>query len=316
MTMSSASRFAGGIGPEAQAPRKSRAAGLSIASNSILIALKVAAGALTGSIAILTEAVHSSIDLLASVVAFYSVRKADEPADESHPYGHEKVENVAAAIEGMLVLVGAGIIVYESVRRLAETVHVDRLGVGIGVIAFSMVANLAVSSVLYRRARETDSAALEGDAAHLRTDAYTSAGVLVALVLVEITGFDKLDPIVALVVAVAIVLAGVRILNRTTRVLMDEALPPEELDAVRRAIEDYGADEVVGFHRLRARRAGARRYVDLHVQFREGTTLRRAHELSHALQGEIRERLRGADVLIHLEPEEAADARRERLKEG
>jgi cation diffusion facilitator family transporter len=178
------------------------------------------------------------------------------------------------------------------------------------------VANLAVSRILYRRARATDSAALEGDAAHLRTDAFTSAGVLVALVLVEITGFDKLDPIVALVVAVAIVLAGVRILNRTTRVLMDEALPPEELDAVRRAIEDYGADEVVGFHRLRARRAGARRYVDLHVQFREGTTLRRAHELSHALQGEIRERLRGADVLIHLEPEEAADTAREPLKEG
>jgi cation diffusion facilitator family transporter len=307
---------AGGIAPEAQVPRKSRAAALSIASNSILIALKVAAGALTGSIAILTEAVHSSIDLLASVVAFYSVRKAEEPADESHPYGHEKVENVAAAIEGMLVLVGAGIIVYESVRRLAETVHVDRLGVGIGVIAFSMVANLVVSSVLYRRARATDSAALEGDAAHLRTDAFTSAGVLVALVLVEITGFDKLDPIVALLVAVAIVLAGVRILNRTTRVLMDEALPPEELDAVRKAIEDYGGDEVVGFHRLRARRAGARRYVDLHVQFREGTTLRRAHEVSHALQGEIRGRLRGADVLIHLEPEEAADAAREPLREG
>jgi cation diffusion facilitator family transporter len=316
MTMSSARRFAGGIGPEAQVPRKSRAAALSIVSNSTLIALKVAAGAITGSIAILTEAVHSSIDLLASVVAFYSVRKAEEPADESHPYGHEKVENVAAAIEGMLVLLGAGIIVYESARRLVETVHVDRLGVGIGVIAFSTVANLVVSTFLYGRARSTDSAALEGDAAHLRTDALTSAGVLVALVLVQITGFEQLDPIVALLVAVAIVLAGVRILNRTTRVLMDEALPPEELDAVRRAIEDYGADEVVGFHRLRARRAGSRRYVDLHVQFRDGTTLKRAHDLTHALQGEIRRRLRGADVLIHLEPEEAADPSRRRVREG
>jgi cation diffusion facilitator family transporter len=297
----------------AQSP-KSRAAGLSIASNATLIALKLAAGAITGSIAIITEAVHSSIDMVASIVAFYSVRKADEPADESHPYGHQKVENLAAAIEGMLILVGAGIIVYESVHRLMEGSRVDTLGVGIGVIAFSMVANLAVSTYLYRQARATESAALEGDAAHLRTDAFTSAGVLAALVLVQITGVQELDAAVALAVALAIVVSGVRILNRSSRVLIDEALPPDELEAVRSVIRDSGGDEIVGFHKLRARRAGNRRYVDLHVQFRDGTTLKRAHDLSHALQGAIRSRLRGADVLIHLEPEEAADA--ERLRRG
>jgi cation diffusion facilitator family transporter len=304
---------AGGIGPEAQVPRKSSAAALSIASNGTLIVLKLAAGAITGSIAIVTEAVHSSIDLVASVVAFYSVRKADEPADESHPYGHEKVENVAAAIEGMLILLGAGIIVFESVRRLVHGSKVDTLGVGIAVIALSVVANLAVSARLYRQARLTESAALEGDAAHLRTDALTSAGVLVALVLVQVTGVQQFDAAVALAVAGAIVFAGLRILNRTARVLVDEALPPDELEAVRSAIKDYGSDEVVGFHKLRARRAGSRRYVDLHVQFRDGTTLKRAHELTHELQGEIRSRLRGADVLIHLEPEEAADAAQRRL---
>ena len=148
--------------------------------------LKIVAGAITGSIAIITEAIHSSIDLLASVVAFFSVRKADEPADEGHPYGHEKVENVAAGIEGMLILVGAGIIIFESVRRLVDPPEVESLGIGIAVIAFSGVANLVVSSYLYRQARATDSPALEGDAAHLRTDAVTSFGVLVALVLVEI----------------------------------------------------------------------------------------------------------------------------------
>jgi cation diffusion facilitator family transporter len=237
-------------------------------------------------------------------VAFYSVRKAGEPADEDHPYGHEKVENLAAAIEGMLILVGAGIIVYESVRRLMESAEVESLGVGIAVIAFSAVANFGVSGYLYRQARVTDSPALEGDAAHLRTDAFTSLGVLVALVLVEITGAEALDPITALVVAVAIVFAGVRILNRTSRVLVDEALPAEELEAVRQAIEHHGAPEIAGFHKLRARRAGSRRYVDLHVQFKEGTTLERAHEVSHELQGEIRRSLRGADVLIHLEPEQ------------
>ena len=287
---------------------KSGAAALSIASNSTLIALKLAAGAITGSIAIVTEAAHSGIDLLASVIAFVSVRKADEPADADHPYGHEKIENLAAAIEGMLILVGAGVIVFESVRRLVNPTDVESLGVGIAVIGFSAVANLGVSTYLYRQAALTESPALEGDAAHLRTDAATSAGVLVALCLVELTGVRWLDPVTALLVAVAIVFAGVRILNRSSRVLVDEALPEAELGAVRAAIEEHGAREVIGFHKLRARRAGSRRYVDLHVQFAEGTTLRRAHDLTHELQGAIRERLRGADVLIHLEPEESAAA--------
>ena len=294
------------IGPAAQAPLKLRAVRVSILSNSILIALKIAAGAITGSIAILTEAAHSSIDLIAAIVAYFGVRKADEPADESHPYGHAKIENVAAAIEGMLILVGAGVIIYEATRRLVDTPQVDSLGVGIGVIAFSVVANVLVSSYLSRQARATDSPALEADSAHLRTDAATSAGVLVALVVVQVTGIDWLDPAVALVVAVAIVVAGIRILSRTSRVLVDEALPQDELEAVRTAIDDAAPGEVVGFHKLRARRAGSRRYVDLHVQFADGTTLRRAHELAHELQGEIRKAVRGADVLIHLEPEDRA----------
>jgi len=285
-------------------PRKTRAAAISIASNATLIALKLVAGAITGSIAVITEAVHSGIDLLASMVAYFSVRKADEPPDESHPYGHEKVENVAAGIEGMLILVGAGIIIYESVRRLVEHAEVEKLGVGIAVIGFSAVANFVVSGYLYRQARLTDSPALQGDAAHLRTDAFTSLGVFVALILVEITGIQELDAITALIVAVAIVWAGIQILSRSSRVLVDEALPEEELAAVRGAIEEFGSDEVVGFHKLRARSAGSRRYVDLHVQFRAGTTLERAHELAHELQRAIRGRLRGADVLIHLEPEQ------------
>jgi cation diffusion facilitator family transporter len=295
------------VGPAAQAPRKERAAAISILSNTLLIALKVVAGIVTGSIAILTEAAHSAIDLVASVIAFFSVRKAEEPADESHPYGHAKVENVAAGIEGMLILVGAGVIVFESIRRLAEGAEVESLGFGIAVIGFSAVANLAVSTYLYRQARITESPALEGDAAHLRTDAFTSIGVLVGLVLVELTGATWLDPAAALIVAGAIVFAGVRILNRTSRVLVDEALPEVEMNAVREIVAAHGAPELIGFHKLRARRAGSRRYIDLHLQFRDGTSLRRAHEISHELQREITVRLRGADVLIHLEPEEAAD---------
>ena len=286
-----------------KAPSKSRAAAISIASNVTLIVLKLAAGAITGSIAIITEAIHSSIDLLASMVAFFSVRKADEPPDPSHPYGHEKVENLTAALEGVLILVGAAIIIFESVRRLAHVPQVEKLGIGIAVVGFSAVANLVVSTYLYRQARLTDSPALEGDAAHLRTDALTSTGVLVGLVLVQITGAERLDPITALVVAGVIVYSGVRIVSRSSRVLVDEALPPEELEIVRQTIADYGAPEVAGYHKLRARRAGSRRHVDVHVQFRQGTTLERAHEVSHELQAEVQKRLRDADVLIHIEPE-------------
>ena len=283
---------------------KTRAAALSIASNSILIVLKLTAGAITGSVAIITEAMHSSVDLIASVVAYVSVRTADKPADADHPYGHDKIENLAAAIEALLILVGSGVIVFESVRRLASGVaEVHSLGVGIAVIAFSVLANVVVSTVLARRARETDSPALEGDAAHLRTDAATSAAVLGGLLVVELTGAAWLDPVIALVVAGAIVYAGITLLMRASRVLVDEALPPEELDAVRDAIAAFGPRGVRGYHKLRARRAGSRRYVDLHVQFAGGTTLEAAHATAHQLQDAIRERLRGADVLIHLEPE-------------
>lgn len=282
---------------------KTGAAGLSIASNSVLIGLKLAAGAVTGSIAILTEAIHSMIDLIASVVAYVSVRKAGVPADADHPYGHDKVESLAAAIEGMLILVGAAIIVYEATHRLVEGAEVDALAVGIAVMAFSVIANLVVSSVLMRQAREHDSPALEGDAAHLRTDALTSAGVLAGLALVEITGVVAFDSITALVVAAAIVGAGVRILRRSSGVLVDEILPDEEMDRIEAAIAAARTPEVAGYHKLRARRGGSRRYIDLHVQYRSGTSLERAHELAHAMRDSIEAEILRAEVLIHVEPE-------------
>jgi cation diffusion facilitator family transporter len=282
---------------------KSGAAALSIASNALLIALKLAAAAITGSIAILTEAIHSLIDLVASVVAFVSVRKADEPADAEHPYGHEKVESLAATIEGMLILVGAGIIVYEATHQLAVGPGVESLGLGIAVMAFSVLANLGVSSVLSRQARAHESQALEGDAAHLRTDALTSAGVLCGLVLVEITGAAAFDPITALIVAVAIVWAGIRIVRRSSAVLVDEALPESEMDLIEAAIAAARTPEVAGYHKLRARRAGSRRHVDLHVQYRSGTSLERAHELAHRMRASIEAEIPHAEVLIHAEPE-------------
>jgi cation diffusion facilitator family transporter len=280
-----------GTSPE-QGIGKPAAAAVSIASNSTLIALKLAAAAITGSVAILSEAVHSLVDLAASVIAFVSVRRADRPADVEHPYGHEKLESLAASIEGMLILVGAGLIVYESVHRLVTGASVEKLGVGIAVIAFSGVANVGVSQFLSRQARRHSSPALAADASHLSTDALSSLGVLVGLVLVAVTGADAIDSAVAIAVAAVIVLA-------------DEAPPPEVMDRIEATIARARGDvpEIVGYHKLRARTGGRRRYIDLHVQFRTGTTLESAHELAHALRDAIEADLGDAEVLIHVEPE-------------
>jgi cation diffusion facilitator family transporter len=282
---------------------KPAAAAVSIASNSLLIALKLAAAAITGSVAILSEALHSSIDLIASVVAFVSVRKADEPADVEHPYGHEKLESVAASVEGILIMVGAGVIVYEAVHRLVVGSEVESLGVGIAVIAFSALANAGVAAFLRRQAQRHQSPALAGDAAHLGTDAFTSAGVLVGLILVQVTGYAAIDSAVAIAVAVVIVFAGITILRRSARVLVDESPPPEEMDRIEDAIARARPSEMAGYHRLRARSAGRRRYIDFHVQFRRGTTLEAAHSLAHKLRDEIEAELGNAEVLIHVEPE-------------
>jgi cation diffusion facilitator family transporter len=285
------------------AVKRSRAAAVSIISNTSLIALKVVAGLITGSVAILTEAIHSSVDLAASFIAYFSVRQAETPADAEHRYGHEKFENVAAAAEGVLILIGSGVIVYAAIRSLVLGPELESLGFGIGVVAFATAVNLIVSTWMYGQARLSQSAALEGDAAHLRTDAYTSAGVLVGLALAQLTGAHWLDPAIALVIAAAIVVTGTRIVARSWGVLVDEALPDAEQDAIRKAIAAFADRGVVGYHQLRTRRAGARRYVDLHVQFRSGTSLEDAHGTAHALQDEIERRLPGGtDVLIHLEP--------------
>jgi len=295
---------AGAGAPEPGAAKNVRTAALSVISNSALILLKVVAGTLTGSVAILTEAVHSSIDLVASMVALFSVRKAGEPADESHRYGHEKIENLSAAIEGVLILVGSSAIAFEAIRHLVRGGQVRIVGLGIAVAGVSMAVNIVVSGVIAENAQLTDSPALAADAAHLRTDAMTSGGVLVGLVLVALTGQQWIDAAVALTIAAGIVVTGVRLLAGSGRVLVDEALPADEVAAIRRAVEELGPRGVVGYHELRTRRAGSRRYVDLHVQFRAGTSLEEAHRTAHELEDTIGANLRDVDVLIHLEPQD------------
>lgn len=283
---------------------KAGAATVSVIYNLVLIAAKLAAAVVTGSVALLSEALNSSIDLVASVIALVAVRRADVPPDREHPFGHQKIENVAASIEGFLVIAGAGYIIYESVSRLlSDETAIERIGVGIAVIAFSAVSAAAVASFLRRQSRRLESPALEGDAAHLGADAITSFGVLLGLVAVKLTGAEWVDAAVAIALSLFIVYTGVNIIRRAAGTLVDEAPPPEELDRIEAAIARARAPEVVGYHKLRARKAGSRRYIELHVQFRSGTSLERAHSLAHQLRDAIEHELRDAEALIHVEPE-------------
>lgn len=283
---------------------KTRAAAVSIASNSCLIVLKVAAGLVTGSVGILSDAVHSLMDLIASLIAWASVRKADAPADASHRYGHEKLEDLAAGAQALLLLVGALFIAVEAIRRLINGGVVGSIGIGIAVTAAAAVVNLIVSTYLEHAGRATGSHALRATAADLRTDAFVSLGVLAALVVVKLTGAHWVDPVVGLLVAAAISRTGARILIDASRRLADEALPPEELAALQQVLASFVGDEVVGYHDLRARHVGSNHQVDLHLQFAGGTSLERAHYVSHQLQDAVVERLPGTTVLVHLEPED------------
>ena len=285
-------------------PVKTRAAAVSIVSNSSLIVLKVAAGLVTGSVGILSDAVHSLMDLIASLIAWASVRKADVPADASHRYGHEKLEDLAAGAQALLLLVGAVFIAVEAIRRLINGGELGSIGIGIAVTGVAAAINLIVSTYLDRTGRATGSNALHATAADLRTDAFVSLGVLASLVVVKLTGAHWVDPVVGLLVAAAISRTGARILIDASRRLADEALPPDELAALQQVVGSFVGDEVVGYHDLRARHVGSHHQVDLHLQFASGTSLERAHYVSHQLQDAVVERLPGTTVLVHLEPED------------
>ncbi len=282
---------------------KSRAAATSIASNSALIIFKLVAGILSGSIAIISEALHSGSDLVAAIIAFYSVRKASEPPDLHHHYGHEKVENLSGVIEALLIIAAAGVIIYEGILKIIDGPHIDHIWLGIGVMVVSGVTNLIVSrKVLYPVARRTQSAALEADAAHLLTDVYTSFGVAGGLLLVKVTGWAFFDPIAAIAVALLIIKTGYELVVQSTRVLLDQTLPEEELDEIRACVKEHRGDLIWGYHKLRARQAGSRRHIDLHITVDETLTVAEAHETAEHIAADIRECVPNADVLVHVEP--------------
>jgi cation diffusion facilitator family transporter len=282
---------------------KSRAAAISIAANAALIVFKLVVGIFSGSIALVSEALHSSSDLVAAVITFYAVRKADEPPDAGHRYGHEKVENLSGVIEALLIIAAAAVIIYESLRKIISGPSLDHIWLAIGVMALSGVVNIIISrGVLYPTARRTQSAALEADAANHLTDVYTSFGVCAGLLLVKITGWPYFDPIVAIAVALLIVRTGFRLVLQSTRVLLDETLPEEELELIRAVVAEHRGNLIWGYHKLRARQAGSRRHIDLHITVDDGLTVRAAHETAEHIEADIRAAVPNADVLVHIEP--------------
>jgi len=277
--------------------KKVKTARLSILSNSVLIAMKIVAGILSGSVSILSEAIHSGMDLLAALIAFFSVKISDTPADKKHPYGHGKFENISGVVEALLILAASFWIVFEAIRKIKSNEQIEAMGYGFAVMFVSALINFIVSRKLYKVARATDSIALEADALHLKADVFTSLGVAVGLLLIWITGFHWLDPVVAIMVAIFILRESFILLKTAFYPLVDTALTTEEVMKITDSIKKYS----VNFHHLRTRKAGNYKFVDFHLELQEDTHIKDAHDLCDRIEAEIKDRIPNVEITIHVE---------------
>jgi len=278
--------------------KKVSTARLSIISNSLLIVLKVVAGKISGSVSIISEAIHSGMDLLAAIIAFFSVSKSDTPPDTKHPYGHGKIENVSGVIEAVLIFVAAVWIIYEAIHKLLNPTGVEQVGIGTVVMAAAALVNFFVSRRLYKVARETDSIALEADALHLKTDVYTSAGVAAGLLLIWITGAHFLDPLIAISVAILILKESFDLLRNAFYPLLDTSLSDEE----NKIIRDEISERRLLFHNLKTRKSGHYRFADLHLELPENMELKEVHQICDEIEVALNQKLNNLEITIHVEP--------------
>ncbi len=279
---------------------KTKIARLSVASNSLLIVMKLVVGIISGSVSIISEAIHSSMDLLAAIIAFFAVKVSDTPPDEKHPYGHGKIENISGVIEGILILVAAALIISEAVKKLmGESFEIEAVGIGAAVMFVSAVVNTIVSRRLYKVARETSSVALEADALHLKTDVYTSLGVAAGLGLIMLTGITWLDPVIAILVALFIVRESMILLGKAFFPLLDTSWDKEEI----RELEDNLGRMKVNYHDLRTRIAGNYRFIDIHVEIPEYESVGNAHIYCDSIEDELKSIYKNLTVTIHVEPD-------------
>ncbi|MGC4113760.1 MAG: cation diffusion facilitator family transporter [Myxococcales bacterium] len=287
--------------------RKARAASISVFSNASLVAGKLVIGLLTGSVSVISEAIHSAVDLVAAGIALFAVKTATKPADKDHAYGHGKIENVSGTVEAILIFLAAAWIVYEAIHKLLHKTPVEMPGLGVAVMAASSVANYLVSRMLFRVGKETDSIALQADAWHLRTDVWTSAGVMCGLLVIMLTRWLLpavdlwwLDPVAAMAVALLIVKAAWDLTRESLKDVMDESLPEDEQRWIVEHVST--AAGVLGFHGLRTRKSGPQRFVDFHLLVDRSMSVETSHRLAHDVSGAIKARFEGASVTIHVEP--------------
>jgi len=286
-----------------------RAATVSLAATVFVVAVKGVAAWKSGSISVLAEAIQSTVDILMSALAVATIAYAARPPDREHPYGHGKAESLAAAFQMLVVLSSGLFILIEAYRRLLapEPILWDW---GAGAMALALIVNLAVSAYLRKAAQSTQSAALESESLHLRSDALSSAGVLLGMILVGVTGQSILDPVAALLFTIfAMALALVQ-LRSVIHPLMDGALPGPELRLLEQVLRDH--PEVRGFHNVRTRRVGSERWIELHVMLDDAMTFVDAHDMAEQIESELGQALGGARVSIHYEPHEAEMAHRAR----
>lgn len=282
--------------------KKTGAAQLSILSNSVLIVIKLIVGIMMQSVSVLSEAVHSGIDLIASIIALLAVRESGKPADDEHPFGHGKIENVAGTIEAVLIFGVALYIIWEAVHKLIKgSVEIENLEIGAVVMGISALANYLVSRHLLIVAVKTDSVALEADAMHLRTDVYTSVGVLAGLAAIKLTGISILDPIVAIVVACLILKAAYDLTKNAFFHILDIKLPDDEEAIIHDVMKEHSR-HFLEYHKLRTRKSGHIRHIDMHLVVPKLMTVEMGHNLSHQISAGIEKRLEYSHVLVHIEP--------------
>jgi cation diffusion facilitator family transporter len=274
---------------------------LSIAAASITIALKFAAYKLTGSVGLLSDAIESCVNLVAAAVALWALTYAAKPADAEHTFGHSKAEYFSSGAEGVLILVAAISIGFEAWKRLLHPEQITQVGLGLALSCAATLVNGIVAFVLLRAGRRLRSITLRADAHHLFTDVWTSGGVVLGIFLVKLTGWLILDPIIALVVAVNIVWAGLRLLQETSSGLLDAALPKEDMNIIKNILDKY-EPQGIKFHALRTRLAGTRRFVSFHVLVPGAWTVLQGHDLCDAIELAIIQALPGTNVITHLEP--------------
>ncbi|HSQ93419.1 MAG TPA: cation diffusion facilitator family transporter [Methanoregula sp.] len=284
---------------------KQNTARLSVLSNTGLVLMKFIVGFALGSVSIISEAIHSSMDLIAAVIAFFSVRKSAEPPDAAHSFGHGKFEDISGFIEALLIFVAAILIIYEAVTKLfshtAEEFRPDLLAVGIAVMGISALANWYVSHRLFAVAKESESIALESDAWHLRTDIYTSLGVFAGLVLITLTGNPIFDPLFALAVAVVIMKAAYDLTKRSFSDLSDHSIPEADEKRIREVICEHSSI-YAGFHDLKTRRSGPEIFIEFHLVVPGDISVTQSHDLTDHLESDLNTEYPRATVTIHVEP--------------